>query len=118
MKRGGYNGRATFFDPGLGACGTYSSSSDYVSFRENPLFGSFNIFFSHFPLSSVTRRKVPNFHLDCSPVSIQMVAMNQAQYGDLGAVSPWCFQTITISYGEFLSSVLFPLYFVIDLAFN
>ncbi|GAA5842099.1 hypothetical protein JCM3766R1_000006 [Sporobolomyces carnicolor] len=57
VKRGGYNGRATFFDPGLGACGTYSGASDY------------------------------------------MVAMNQAQYGDLGAVSPWCFQTITISYG-------------------
>ncbi|GAA5947205.1 hypothetical protein JCM3765_001574 [Sporobolomyces pararoseus] len=56
-KRGGYNGRATFFDPGLGACGTYSGAGDY------------------------------------------MVAMNQAQYGDLGAVSPWCFQTITISYG-------------------
>ncbi|GAA6025434.1 hypothetical protein JCM11491_004309 [Sporobolomyces phaffii] len=57
VKRGGYNGRATFFDPGLGACGTYSSSSDF------------------------------------------MVAMNEAQYGDLGAVSPWCFQTISISYG-------------------
>jgi len=28
-----------------------------------------------------------------------MVAMNQAQYGDLGAVSSWCFQTITITYG-------------------
>lgn len=25
--------------------------------------------------------------------------MNEAQYGDLGAVSSWCFQTITISYG-------------------
>ena len=25
--------------------------------------------------------------------------MNQAQYGDLGAVSSWCFQTITITYG-------------------
>ncbi|GAA5836813.1 hypothetical protein JCM5353_000458 [Sporobolomyces roseus] len=57
MKRGNFNGRATFFDPGLGACGTYSSGNDF------------------------------------------MVAMNQAQYGDLGAVSPWCFQTITISYG-------------------
>lgn len=31
VKRGGYNGRATFFDPGLGACGTYSGASDYVS---------------------------------------------------------------------------------------
>lgn len=30
MKRG-YSGRATFFAPGLGACGTYSSASDYVS---------------------------------------------------------------------------------------
>lgn len=30
-KRGGYNGRATFFDPGLGACGTYSGAGDYVS---------------------------------------------------------------------------------------
>jgi len=38
-----------------------------------------------------------------------MVAMNQAQYGDLGAVSPWCFQTITISYGK---SLLFSLSFV------
>ncbi|GAA5862270.1 hypothetical protein JCM3774_004843 [Rhodotorula dairenensis] len=56
MKRD-YNGRATFFDPGLGACGGYSSAGDF------------------------------------------MVAMNQAQYGDLGAVSSWCFQTITISYG-------------------
>ncbi|KAJ8295489.1 Allergen Asp f 7 [Rhodotorula toruloides] len=57
VKRGGYSGRATFFDPGLGACGTHSSSSDF------------------------------------------MVALNEAQYGDLGAVSKWCFQTITISYG-------------------
>ncbi|TNY20251.1 hypothetical protein DMC30DRAFT_265805 [Rhodotorula diobovata] len=57
LSKRGYSGRATFFEPGLGACGTYSSSSDY------------------------------------------MVAMNQAQYGDLGAVSSWCFQTITISYG-------------------
>ncbi|GAA5996250.1 RlpA-like double-psi beta-barrel domain-containing protein [Rhodotorula paludigena] len=56
MKRG-YSGRATFFAPGLGACGTYSSASDYI------------------------------------------VALNEAQYGDLGAVSSWCFQTITISYG-------------------
>lgn len=31
-----------------------------------------------------------------------MVALNQAQYGDLGAVSSWCFQTITISYGAAL----------------
>lgn len=30
VKRGGYSGRATFFDPGLGACGTHSSSSDFV----------------------------------------------------------------------------------------
>ncbi|KAM0755053.1 hypothetical protein T439DRAFT_273777, partial [Meredithblackwellia eburnea MCA 4105] len=28
-----------------------------------------------------------------------IVAMNEAQYGDMGAVSSWCFQTITISYG-------------------
>lgn len=32
-----------------------------------------------------------------------MVAMNEAQYGDLGAVSSWCFQTITISYGACLA---------------
>ncbi|GAA6054552.1 hypothetical protein JCM3770_006027 [Rhodotorula araucariae] len=56
LAKRGYSGRATFFQPGLGACGTYSSSSDY------------------------------------------MVAMNEAQYGDLGAVSSWCFKTITISY--------------------
>lgn len=31
MKRGNFNGRATFFDPGLGACGTYSSGNDFVS---------------------------------------------------------------------------------------
>lgn len=30
VKRGGYSGRATFFTPGLGACGTHSSSSDFV----------------------------------------------------------------------------------------
>ncbi|GAA5931223.1 hypothetical protein JCM3775_004967 [Rhodotorula graminis] len=57
LSKRGYNGRATFFEPGLGACGTYSGAGDF------------------------------------------MVAMNQAQYGDLGAVSSWCFQTITISYG-------------------
>ncbi|GAA5848680.1 hypothetical protein JCM8547_004594 [Rhodosporidiobolus lusitaniae] len=28
-----------------------------------------------------------------------IVALNADQYGDLGAVSKWCFQTITISYG-------------------
>ncbi|SCZ96653.1 BZ3500_MvSof-1268-A1-R1_Chr4-4g07519 [Microbotryum saponariae] len=56
-KRGSFSGRASFFDPGLGACGTHSKSSDF------------------------------------------MVALNQAQYGDLGAVSSWCFQTITITYG-------------------
>jgi len=30
IKRGNFNGRATFFDPGLGACGTYSGANDYV----------------------------------------------------------------------------------------
>lgn len=39
---------------------------------------------------------------------MQMVALNEAQYGDLGAVSKWCFQTITISYGA-PSSLLYPL---------
>ncbi|GAA5894162.1 hypothetical protein JCM8208_002365 [Rhodotorula glutinis] len=57
LSKRGFNGRATFFEPGLGACGTYSGAGDF------------------------------------------MVAMNQAQYGDLGAVSSWCFQTITITYG-------------------
>ncbi|KAI5480976.1 expansin family protein [Pseudohyphozyma bogoriensis] len=58
MKRGqSFSGRATFFAPGLGACGEYSSASDY------------------------------------------MVALNEDQYGDLGAVSSYCFKTITISYG-------------------
>ncbi|BGP46057.1 hypothetical protein JCM10450v2_001897 [Rhodotorula kratochvilovae] len=57
LSKRGYSGRATFFAPGLGACGTYSSASDYI------------------------------------------VAMNVGQYGDLGAVSSWCFKTISISYG-------------------
>ncbi|SCV68963.1 BQ2448_1983 [Microbotryum intermedium] len=61
-KRASFSGRASFFAPGLGACGTISKASDY------------------------------------------MVALNQAQYGDLGAVSSWCFQTITITYGASYAS--------------
>lgn len=34
-----------------------------------------------------------------TPFSPQMVALNANQYGSLGAVSSWCFQTITVSYG-------------------
>jgi hypothetical protein len=30
-KRGSYSGRASYFAPGLGACGAYSSDSDFVS---------------------------------------------------------------------------------------
>lgn len=32
LSKRAFSGRATFFAPGLGACGTYSSASDYVSF--------------------------------------------------------------------------------------
>ncbi len=32
--------------------------------------------------------------------AIQAVALNAAQYGDQSAVSSWCFETITISYGQ------------------
>lgn len=30
LSKRGYNGRATFFEPGLGACGTYSGAGDFV----------------------------------------------------------------------------------------
>lgn len=32
LAKRAFSGRATFFEPGLGACGTYSSASDYVSY--------------------------------------------------------------------------------------
>lgn len=99
LSKRGYSGRATFFEPGLGACGTYSSSSDYV----RPI-----------PLAVFARRSldppsgwVGHCLSSLTPPAVgarQMVAMNQAQYGDLGAVSSWCFQTITISYGACISS--------------
>lgn len=82
LSKRGYNGRATFFQPGLGACGTWSNSGDFVS-------GS--------------RRRSDRLRegrrLTDLGARSQMVALNEAQYGDLGAVSSWCFQTITISYG-------------------
>ena len=30
LSKRGFNGRATFFEPGLGACGTYSGAGDFV----------------------------------------------------------------------------------------
>ncbi|KAJ9476604.1 Expansin [Pseudozyma hubeiensis] len=56
-KRGPtYNGRATYYAAGLGACGNYNSGSDFI------------------------------------------VALNSAQYGNLGQVSSWCGKTIAITY--------------------
>ncbi len=56
-KRGPtYNGRATFYAAGLGACGNYNSPSDFI------------------------------------------VALNAAQYGNMGQVSSWCGKTIAITY--------------------
>ena len=34
-----------------------------------------------------------------------MVALDVQLYGDVGAVSPFCFQSITISYGQCLNSI-------------
>ncbi|KAL8284144.1 hypothetical protein RQP46_004893 [Phenoliferia psychrophenolica] len=57
VKRSSYNGKGSYYEAGLGACGITSSDSDYI------------------------------------------VAINFQQYGDTSAISPWCFKTITITYG-------------------
>ncbi|SJX60634.1 related to B2-aldehyde-forming enzyme [Sporisorium reilianum f. sp. reilianum] len=51
-----YNGRATYYAAGLGACGNYNSGSDFI------------------------------------------VALNAAQYGNMGQRSSWCGRTIAITY--------------------
>lgn len=99
LSKRGFSGRATFFAPGLGACGAYSKASDYVGIhRTEPCSVSPS------RLRSRSRRDrsvlLTGSNVADRSTHAQIVALNAAQYGDMGAVSSWCFQTITISYGQ------------------
>lgn len=83
------NGRMSFFAPGLGACGSYSNAGDFMVASESKLAGYGR---------SRGRRARAN-RADSPPT------VNGAQYGNMGAISDWCFQTITISYGTLRSAV-------------